>query len=122
MRLGSLNVGTMTGRSAEVVDMLMRRKVNVGCVQEIRWKGEGAKMIKANSVKYKLYWKGGREGLGRVGILLSERIVDKVVEVQRHGERVIRVNIAFGKRIMNIISAYAPQSGHSDLVTEEFWD
>ena len=122
LRLGSLNVGTMTGKAAEVVDMMMRRKVDVCCVQETRWKGEGVKMIKANNVKYKFYWKGGKEGLGGVGVLISEKIVDKVVEVEKYGERLIRVKLAFGKRIINVISAYAPQVGRSDLEKEEFWE
>jgi len=112
----------MTGKAAEVVDMMMRRKVDVCCVQETRWKGEGVKMIKANNVKYKFYWKGGKEGLGGVGVLISEKIVDKVVEVEKYGERLIRVKLAFGKRIINVISAYAPQVGRSDLEKEEFWE
>jgi len=122
MRLGSLNVGTMKGKSAEVVDMLMRRKVDVCCVQETRWKGEGVRMIKANNVKYKFYYKGGKEGLGGVGVLISERIVNKVVDSKTYGDRVILVKLAFGKRIMNIISVYAPQSGHSIIEKEEFWE
>ena len=33
----SLNEGTMTGKSTEAVDMLMRRKVDVCCIQESRF-------------------------------------------------------------------------------------
>ena len=38
--VGTLNVGSMTGRGTEVVEMMMRRKVDVLCVQETKWKGE----------------------------------------------------------------------------------
>ncbi|ESN94291.1 hypothetical protein HELRODRAFT_164106 [Helobdella robusta] len=38
-RFGTWNVGTLTGRSLEVVK-LQRRMVDVAALQEIRWKGE----------------------------------------------------------------------------------
>ena len=34
-RVGSLNVGSMTGRSREVADVMKRRKINILCVQEL---------------------------------------------------------------------------------------
>ena len=46
-------------------------------------------MVKANTVKYKFYWKKGKAGMGGVAVLISESLVDKVVEVERHNERVI---------------------------------
>ena len=38
-RVGTMNVGTMRGRSAEVVETADRRKLDVGFLQETRWKG-----------------------------------------------------------------------------------
>ena len=38
VRVGTLNVGTMTGRGREVADLMERRKVGVLCVQETRWR------------------------------------------------------------------------------------
>ena len=43
VRVGTLNVGTMTGRGSELADLMERRKVGVLCVQENRWKGNTAK-------------------------------------------------------------------------------
>ncbi|ESN92568.1 hypothetical protein HELRODRAFT_164640 [Helobdella robusta] len=42
-RFGTWNVGTLTGRSLEVVEELQRRMVDVAALQEIRWKGEGTR-------------------------------------------------------------------------------
>ena len=39
VRVGTLNVGSMTGRGRELADLMERRKVGVLCVQETRWKG-----------------------------------------------------------------------------------
>ena len=41
--VGSLNVGSMTGRSREVADVMKRRKINILCVQETRWRGNKAR-------------------------------------------------------------------------------
>ena len=38
-RLGSLNVGTMKGQAGEAVETLTGKKVDVCCVQEVRWRG-----------------------------------------------------------------------------------
>ena len=46
LRIASLNVGTMKGRSAEVVETLHRRNIDVCCVQETRWRGGSARMLK----------------------------------------------------------------------------
>ncbi|VDP16504.1 unnamed protein product [Heligmosomoides polygyrus] len=51
IRLGTLNVGTLTGRSREMADLMKRRKIQVLRLQETRWKwakageiGEGVKL------------------------------------------------------------------------------
>ncbi|KAK3525575.1 hypothetical protein QTP70_000455 [Hemibagrus guttatus] len=38
LRIGTLNVGTMTGKGRELADMMERRKVDILCVQETRQK------------------------------------------------------------------------------------
>jgi exonuclease III len=48
-RIASWNVGSLTKILGEVVDVLRKRRVDVCCVQEARWKGEGAKMIGCKS-------------------------------------------------------------------------
>ena len=37
IRLGSWNVGSLTGRLRELVDSAIRRRVNILCVQETKW-------------------------------------------------------------------------------------
>ena len=43
VRVGTLNVGTMTGRGRELAHLMERRKVGVLCVQETRWNWNKAK-------------------------------------------------------------------------------
>ena len=39
------NVNSMVSRSGAVVDALHRRKIDLCCAQETRWKGESARML-----------------------------------------------------------------------------
>ena len=39
IHLGSWNVGSLTGKLRELVDTATRRRVNILCVQETKWKG-----------------------------------------------------------------------------------
>ena len=43
-RTGSLNVGTLSWKGVEVVDMMERRRLEVLCVQETNWIGGRAMM------------------------------------------------------------------------------
>ena len=38
-------MGSVCGRSMEVVEELHRRRVDVCCVQETRWKGSSARFV-----------------------------------------------------------------------------
>ncbi len=59
IRIATLNVGSMTGRGQEVVDFMERRKVNIMCVQETKWKGNKTKEL-GNG--FKLLYIGKMEG------------------------------------------------------------
>jgi hypothetical protein len=87
-RFGTWNVGSLSGRSGEVVDELCRRRVDVCAVQDTRWKGEAAKFVGAKGRRYKLWWKGD-DRTGGVGVMVKEELMNKVVEVRRKSARVI---------------------------------
>ena len=70
LRLGSLNLGTMSGRAGDAVETSNRRKVDVSCIKEVRWRGTSATLITGKNSEYKKYWVGNNLGLGGVGILV----------------------------------------------------
>ena len=45
LRIGTANIGSMSGRSGEVIDMVQRRGLDFCCLQETRWKGGNAQML-----------------------------------------------------------------------------
>ncbi|MBJ3377360.1 hypothetical protein JGC18_24970 [Salmonella enterica subsp. enterica serovar Typhimurium] len=79
-------------------------------------------MIGEKGSRYKLYWQGTNQGNAGVGILIAEKWSDKVVEVKRVNERIVIVKMVIGVKLVNVVSAYAPQSGRSDDEKDEFWD
>jgi len=82
-RVSTWNVDSLTGRAGEVVEALSDRKVDVACIQEIWWKGNGCKFYaaKGKRYEYKLFWIGGEERLDGVGIFVAEKWVDSIVSV-----------------------------------------
>ena len=58
-RVGTLNVGTMKQKASEVVETVSRRRVDLCCLQETRWKMEGVKQIVGKDSRFKLFlvWK-----------------------------------------------------------------
>ena len=59
-------------------------------------------------------------GGARVGVILSPEFKEKVVEVSRPSNRLIKLKLVIDGEIFNIMSAYAPQSGETDTIREEF--
>ena len=47
LRVCTVNVGTFRGRGPEIVDMLRRRRADICCIQEVRYKGNKANVIRA---------------------------------------------------------------------------
>ena len=54
LRLATLNIGTLTGKGMELVDTLIRRRVNIACLQETKWVGSKAKELE--NTGYKIYY------------------------------------------------------------------
>ncbi|VDP63150.1 unnamed protein product [Heligmosomoides polygyrus] len=89
-RMGTLNVGTMTGRSREVADLMKRRRIQVLCLQETRWKGAKAREI-GDGVK--LYYNGKDTKRNGVGIAVAESLKDPAAAVQRINDRIMSLRL-----------------------------
>src|SRR2546425_1691186 len=72
LRVGSWNVGTVSGRDGEVADMAGRRCLDFCCLQETRWRVVGNKCLGEEVKSYKFFWSGGKDGLAAVGVLVAE--------------------------------------------------
>ncbi|KAK3517633.1 hypothetical protein QTP70_013645 [Hemibagrus guttatus] len=118
LRIGTLNVGTMTGKGRELADMMERKKVDILCVQETRWKGSKARSIGAG---LKLFYYGVDSKRNGVGVVLKEEFVRNVLEVKRVSDRVMSLKLEIEGVMLNVVSGYAPQVGCDLEEKERFW-
>ncbi|KAK3561046.1 hypothetical protein QTP86_026392, partial [Hemibagrus guttatus] len=118
LRIGTLNVGTMTGKGRELADMMERRKVDILCVQETRWKGSMARSIGAG---FKLFYYGVDSKRNGVGVVLKEEFVRNVLEGKRVSDTVMSLKLEIEGVMLNVVSGYAPQVGCELEEKERFW-
>lgn len=120
LRLASWNLGTMTGRSSELSEILKHRQINVCCVQETKWKGSKSRDI-GNG--YQLVYHGTDTKRNGVGIVLDDHLKQRIINVERKSDRIIAIKLAMdGQQPLNIISVYAPQTGCPEQEKQDFWE
>ncbi|KAK3567560.1 hypothetical protein QTP86_020032, partial [Hemibagrus guttatus] len=118
LTIGTLNVGTMTGKGRELADMMERRKVDILCIQETRWKSSKAHSIGAG---FKLFYYGVDSKRNGVGVVLKEEFVRNVLEVKRVSDRVMSLKLEIEGVMLNVVSGYAPQVGCELEEKDRFW-
>ncbi|KAK3508080.1 hypothetical protein QTP70_012389 [Hemibagrus guttatus] len=105
-------------KGRELADMMERRKVDILCVQETRWKGSKARSIGAG---FKLFYYGVDSKRNGVGVVLKEEFVRNVLEVKRVPDRVMSLKLEIEGVMLNVVSGYAPQVGCELEEKERFW-
>jgi Endonuclease-reverse transcriptase len=118
IRLGSWNVGSLTGKLKELVDTAIRRRVNILCVQKNKWTGQKAKEVE--NTGFKLWYTRKERNRNGVSILIDKSFKNRVVAIRRQGDRIIMIKLIFEDLVLNVISVYAPQVGLSDDVKRRF--
>ena len=81
--LNRVNVGTIRGRSAEIVEMLFQCNVDICYVKETCWKGELARKIMPENCHYKFFSLGDESEHGVIGILIKEKWSESVLSISR---------------------------------------
>ncbi|KAH1262515.1 Craniofacial development protein 2 [Glycine max] len=120
IRFGTWNIGTLTGKSMEIVDVMVRRKINFMCLQETKWTGEKAKEL--DNSGFKLWYTGKIRSRNGVGIIVDKEWKKDVVDVRREGDRIIVLKLVVGQDTFNVISGYAPQVGLAEHFKVKFWE
>ena len=71
----------LNGKGLVICEELWKRNVDLCCIQEVRWRGCGVRLIYVQGGKYKLWWTGYLEGDVGVVVLVKEKLHNKIVEV-----------------------------------------
>ena len=103
IRIGTLNIGVMTGRGRELADMMEQRNVDILCLQETKWKGSKLRNIGGGC---KLFYNGADGRKNGIEIVVREDLVESVLEVNRVSDRLMAMKLWEKGLIVNIVSAY----------------
>ena len=119
IRMGTLNIGTMTGRGRELADMMEQRNVDILCLQETKWKGSKARNIGGGC---KLFYNGAEKRKNGIRIVVREDLAKSVLEVKRVSDRLMAIKLEVNGSILNIVSTYASQVNNSMEEKKDFWE
>ncbi|KAM7489846.1 hypothetical protein LguiB_027330 [Lonicera macranthoides] len=120
IRFGTWNIGTLTGKSMEIVDTMIRRRINFMCLQETKWVGAKAKELDTSG--FKLWYTGKVKSRNGVGIIVDKWWKKDIVDVKRVGDRILALKFVVEQDTFNVISAYAPQVGCEEHLKIKFWE
>lgn len=118
LRIATWNLGSLTGRSAELAEVLKRRRIHIACIQETKWKGSKARNI-GNG--YKAYYFGIDPKRNGVAIVADSMIQERVVSVERCSDRIMMIKVALeNSPPTNILCAYAPNQAATTKLKKNF--
>ena len=104
IRFATWNIGTVSGRSAEVVETLHRRMIDVCCVQETRWTGSGARVMVSACQGINSSGRVVKMVMQELGysyfIVISDRWIDRIVDVKRVSERIMCLKMLIGDKLV----------------------
>lgn len=70
--MGTLNVGSMTGKRKELENMMKGRKVDILCVAETNWKGSKVWNIRDGIKFMYIYYQGVDGKRNEVGVIMKK--------------------------------------------------
>ena len=97
IRVGTLNIGTMTGRGREMANMMERRNVDILCLQETKWKGSKARNIGGG---YKIFYNGANGRKNGIRIVVRKELAESVLEVKRVSDRLMAMKLEVNGSIL----------------------
>ncbi|XP_068245379.1 uncharacterized protein [Palaemon carinicauda] len=98
---------------------MVRRKVQILCFQEARWKEDKAKKIGAG---YKLFIVDAQsEKRNWVGIILTGKFKSCVLEMKRQDDKIMRMKLEWDGEMLNVISVYALRQVVEKRKKDDFW-
>jgi exonuclease III len=91
IRLGSWNVGSLTDKLRELVDTTIKRRVDILCIQEIKWTSQKAKEME--NTGFKLWYTRKERSRNSIGILIDKSLKNGVIAVKRQWDKIIMIKL-----------------------------
>jgi hypothetical protein len=125
LNLATWNItsGNQVGKMEQVCTQLLRLKIDLAVLTELRLPDTGNKEIYNvdSSERMHLFYSGGEQRVRGVGFLISDHCRKSVLSFDPVSDRLAVLNLA-GTAPVNIIAAYAPTEISSDAEKESFYE
>ena len=96
--------------------------IDLRCILVCRWRAASAGMIESKDSGYKCFWIGIEIGTGDVGIVLTEKWINKVFDVKHVSDHLMMIKTIVGEVIVTVLLVYAPKTGLTIAEKELFHD
>ncbi|EYC35681.1 hypothetical protein Y032_1001g3350, partial [Ancylostoma ceylanicum] len=119
VRVGTLNITTLTSKTREIADLMKRRTIRILCLQDPRWKGSKAIEIGDD---IKLFYHGVETKKNGVAIAVDASLENHISSVTRVSDNIIFLRIATAEGFWTVVSVYAPQCGCTEMEKTTFYE
>ena len=128
LNIASLNPDSMkeTTIQQEIINGLTKNKMHIAMIQETHIAKDLNYMIDNYRIITSAAEKNKETGVitGGTAIMIHESIQQNVIQIKRQSSRSLRVTLEQAKATMpiQVISTYAPQSGHKEETRQQHWN
>ena len=126
MRFGTWNVRTLQqcGKVELMAAALHHYRVDVACLQEVRYPDQGSVSIIAADTDeiYKIYHSGCTNGQYGVALAIKSQLKPAVIDFQVVGDGICYITLNSHSNKLTVISVYAPTNGYDLAARQSFYD
>jgi exonuclease III len=107
------------GKIQEVAQEMIRHKIDIVALQEIRWQGTG----RIDKPEFTIIHSGSQERTGQLGtgFIITRKMIESVLEYETINERICRLRMKGRCRDITILSVHAPTEEKEEREKEEFY-
>ena len=119
VNIGTINIGTLTDKSEEIVYMMTNRNLKILGLAETRYKGTGHLKLHDN---YELFYSGSTDDTRHgVGLIIHPDLSCHVEKIYNVNSRIIAVTMNMSNYKLSLIQTYAPQQGRPQEEKDDFY-
>ena len=110
----------------EIINELTKNKIHIAMIQETHIKKDLNYAMGNYSIITSAAEKNKETGVitGGTAVMIHESIQQNVIQIKRQSRRALRVTLDQAKATMpiQVISTYAPHSGHKEEIRQQHWN